>query len=135
MTAIFGVEILLRFHIFKNFSNKSSLIANKIKIICCVVSIKLFIVRTILCATICNWMCAIIICLFDILLCSHPLSKQQHSFILSVQRRSSNHDCSLHTQCVFTQDWLNSYYSLSALFCLFICPRKRLMKVLEEEEL
>ena len=44
------------------------MIANKIKINLCLVSIKLFIVRTILCATFYNLMCQIITCLFVILL-------------------------------------------------------------------
>ena len=38
---------------------------------------------------------------------------------------SSNHDCSLHTQCVFTQDWLNYYYSLPALSYPFIVLQKQ----------
>ena len=43
----------------------------------------------------------------------------------SLQRRSLNHDYFPHTQCGFTLVWLNSYYSLPVLSCLFICPRKQ----------
>ena len=41
------------------------------------------------------------------------------------QWRSSNHDCSLHTPRNFTQDWLNSYYSSSALSWPFIVLHKQ----------
>ena len=44
------------------------------------------------------------------------LCKQQQFFVRSVWRRSSNHDC--HMQCVFTQDWLNFYYSFYFLVFL-----------------
>ena len=37
-------------------------------------------------------------------------------FVRSLQRRSANHNYSLHTQRVFTQDWLNSFWS-----CLLYC--------------
>ena len=59
------------------------------------------------------------------LFCLHRLSKQHHLFVRSVKRRSSNHDYSLHTQRVFTQDWLNYYYLSPALFCLFIVLHKQ----------
>ena len=64
-------------------------------------------------------------CLFDIILCLQPFCKRQHLFVRSVQWRSSNHHCFLYTQRVFTHDWLNSYYWLSALCCLYKCPRKQ----------
>ena len=64
-------------------------------------------------------------CLFHIFLCSHPLRKQQHFFVRSVKQKSSNHDYSLHKQRVFTHDWLNYYYSLSVLSCLFIILHKQ----------
>ena len=41
--------------------------------------------------------------------------------ILNRSYKSSNQDYSLLTQRNFTQGWLNSYYSLSALSC----PRKQ----------
>ena len=44
-------------------------------------------------------------------------------FSRSLQRRSSNHECFLHTQVVFPQDWLN-YYSSCALSCPFIDQHK-----------
>ena len=46
--------ILLRFYLFKNVSNTSSLIAKEIKTNINLISIKLFIVHTILCATVSN---------------------------------------------------------------------------------
>ena len=55
---------------------------------------------------------------------------EQHLFDRSVQRGSSNHDYSLHTQTVFTQDLLNYYCSSSALSCLFIVHRNSLTNVL-----
>ena len=60
-------EILLRSYRFKNVSNMSSLIANKIKIDLHLVSIKLLTVRTILCATIYNFTTTTTIFLFVIL--------------------------------------------------------------------
>ena len=65
-----------------------------------------------LCATVFNLIYTTIICLLVILICLHPLCKQQHLY-----SGFSKHDCSLLMQRVFTQDWLNSYHLLS--LCLF----------------
>ena len=98
------------------------------------VSIIFFIVLTILCATVYNLSYVTIITTTTTrslffsynysLSCSHHLCKQQHLFVRSIYRRSSNLDCSLHTQRVFTQDWLN-YYSSPALSCLLISLSKQ----------
>ena len=54
------------------------------------------------------------------LLFSFPLSNQQHLCVRSVYQRFFNNFC-LHTQCAFTQGWLNYYCLLPALSCPFIC--------------
>ena len=58
---------------------------------------------------------------FVILICLQPFCKQQHLFVTTVWRKSSNHNCSLYIQRVFTQDWLNYYWLLTALSCPLIC--------------
>ena len=63
--------------------------------------------------------------LFVIFLCSHPLREQRHLFVRSVKRRSLNHECSLHTQRIFTQDWLSYSYPSSASFWLFMGLHKQ----------
>ena len=56
-------------------------------------------------------------------ICSLSLSAYNH-FVsnnsCSIQWRSSIHEYSLYTQCVFTQDWLNYYWLSSSLVCTFI---------------
>ena len=44
-------------------------------------------------------------------------------FARTLQWPSLNPDRSLHTQCVFTQGWLNYYYTPSALSCTIINAR------------
>ena len=51
--------------------------------------------------------------------------RHEQLFVRSLKRRYLNHDCALHTQRVFTQNWLNSYYWLLVLSCLFICICKQ----------
>ena len=55
-------------------------------------------------------------------------------FVRSLEQRSSNHNYSLHTQRVFTQDWLNSFWiPLSALSCLLYRRVSCLINALEGE--
>ena len=61
-------------------------------------------------------------CLFDILLCLQSFCKQQHVFG-DLQT----------TTFFFTQDWLNYYYTPSALPCLFVVLRNSLTNVFEVE--
>ena len=81
----------------------SSLIANKVKINMCLVSIK------------------------------YNNNYNNNCCWLFSLHFSSPKRCLHHTQRVFTQDWLNSYYSFSALSCLLIALRNCLKNVLEVE--
>ena len=80
----------------------SSLTANKIKTNMFLVSIKLLIVCIILCVTVqtCNTYTTTITTITTPL----QLFCKQHLLVRSVKRRSSNHDSTLYTQRVFTQD-------------------------------
>ena len=99
----------------------------------CLASIKLFIVRTIYECHVSNlYNLYNHNCWLDILLCLQPFCKQQHLFVRSVQRKPSNHDCSL-TQRLFTQGSLNSYCSAFVLSCLLWSNINNLMNVLEAE--
>ena len=102
----------------------SSLIANKIKINLYLVSIKQIVARAI----------TIVFHYSQLedttVICFARYSTLLTTFLKTTTlvckwQRSLNHDCFLHMQLVFTQDWLNSYYSLSALSCVFICPHKQ----------
>ena len=91
----------------------SSLIANKIKINLFLFSTKLFIVRTILCATIYNSMYQTIISLFVVCLTiiRHSAHNGDHQTMTVLFTRK------------FTQGWLTTHWLLPALFCLLICAR------------
>ena len=83
----------------------------------CLVLDQFFIIRTILCATVKPW--SYNNNLFVNYTSLHFCSRKHEQ--LSLQWRSSNHDFFLHTQLDFTQSWLNSYYLLPSLSCLFKC--------------
>ena len=88
------------------------------------VSIKLFIVRTIVCDTVQTFTMYTTIISCSILFSAYKLFASNNAWC--VQRRSSKHNHSLHTQRVFTQHWLNSYYLLlSALYSTFIILHKK----------
>ena len=92
------IFVILKYcYIFKKCLNLSLLIASKVKPNMCLVSIKLFIVRTILCPTVQTYTTYTTITTTIIVCTLQLFCKQQHLFVRSVWRRSSNHDCSLHT--------------------------------------
>ena len=61
-------------------------------------------------------------CLFDIFRCLQPFCKQQHLFVRSVKRRSSNYDCSFYTMRLHTR--LTELLLFVACFSLLFYRRK-----------
>ena len=124
---------MLRFYLLKTLKYVSSLIANKAKTNMCLVWIKVFIVRTILCVTvqICTTHTTIIYLFYIIIYLLYCLLFLSHNYSLDL------HDEELQTTTVFctrnfTQGSLNSLLTLACL-CLayFYLLLFSLMKVSE----
>ena len=112
----------LRFYLFKNVWNMISLIANKVKTNICLASVRLFVVHTILCATVFNLYNNTRNYLFVILLTSSVLISTNSC---SVDLYNSDlQTTTVFFTCNITQGWLNSY-ALSAMSCPFIVQRKQ----------
>ena len=112
--------ILLRFYLFKNIWNMSSFIANKVKkqIRVQVQSNSLLYIH--LCVTLFPTYTTYTTITIIITVCSIFFS-HNYSLFCS-QRRSSNHDCSVHIQINFTQGLLYSYLLVVCFILPFYSP-------------